>query len=445
MARGVRLLSEAHRSKACTITAAKQRLSIQFSGDVFAKTDKLRNTIAKLESEKRALLDEKRILETKAMHGWTCMSRRHVGSIVMLGILMTAAVVFVPAFFIDPFVSRNLPLSALDDQMKLVSYLREVQVCQNVFLAVHGYDHKCPIDGSVAYELTCPSGQLSFEEIERRIEAGIKIFEKCGLEIDSYAFPGQAYDQRVLSVLSNYAPTASVYNKTKPIGLGLEAGSSLTDPIVYDGFREYTWMWRNGVSEKHFQDALTQLRKDKPSLLLVHVQDITNQTLNLLEEYALLQGNTGIIRLDDVTFNSHVQATKQTVDLAIRYKVNIFLAVIPASPCAGDSSSYFSNTMFNAVCVISTSLLVLPTVIMIPWALVFKAKKRKPYVKWNPHYPTVSVILPAYNEANTIAESVERALNQRYKGSIEVIVPFWAKIALRIPSSSMSLKRWSAA
>jgi cellulose synthase/poly-beta-1,6-N-acetylglucosamine synthase-like glycosyltransferase len=167
---------------------------------------------------------------------------------------------------------------------------------------------------------------------------------------------------------------------------------------------------------------LTQLRKDKPSLLLVHVQDITNQTLNLLEEYALLQGNTGIIRLDDVTFNSHVQATKQTVDLAIRYKVNIFLAVIPASPCAGDSSSYFSNTMFNAVCVISTSLLVLPTVIMIPWALVFKAKKRKPYVKWNPHYPTVSVILPAYNEANTIAESVERALNQRYKGSIEVIV-----------------------
>jgi cellulose synthase/poly-beta-1,6-N-acetylglucosamine synthase-like glycosyltransferase/predicted deacetylase len=350
------------------------------------------------------------------------MSRKQVYSIVMLGIIMTAIVILVPPFFVVPFISGNLPLSTLDKQTKLVSYLQEVQVSPNIFLAVHGYDHKCPIDGSTAYEFTCPTGQVPFEEIERRIKVGIGIFKNCGLEIDSYAFPGQDYNQRVLYVLSNYSPTASVYNKTKLAGLRLTANSSLTDPIVYYGFREYTWMWRDGVSEKRFQDTLNQLYEDKPSLLLVHVQDITNQTLDMVKEYALLKGNTGIIRLDDITFDRDVPATKQIVDLAIAYNVSLLLAVIPASPYAGGSNSYFPSTIFNALWVISTSLFVFPTVVMIPWAIIFRTKKRKPYAKWNPHYPVVSIILPAYNEEKTIARSIERGLNQRYKGSMEVIV-----------------------
>jgi cellulose synthase/poly-beta-1,6-N-acetylglucosamine synthase-like glycosyltransferase len=117
-----------------------------------------------------------------------------------------------------------------------------------------------------------------------------------------------------------------------------------------------------------------------------------------------------------------VPATKQIVDLAIAYNVSLLLAVIPASPYAGGSNSYFPSTIFNALWVISTSLFVFPTVVMIPWAIIFRTKKRKPYAKWNPHYPVVSIILPAYNEEKTIARSIERGLNQRYKGSMEVIV-----------------------
>ena len=408
--------------KAWTVDTSKDKLDFGFEHEAFKQTRKLRQTIINLENEKRILLDEMKTLETKATRGWTGMSRRQVFSIVMLGIIVTALVIFGPPFLVVPFVSGNLPLSTLDKQTKLVSYLREVQSYPNVFLAVHGYDHKCPIDGSNAYELTCPTGQLSLEEIERRIEAGTGIFKKCDLEIDSYAFPGQEYDQRVLSVLGNYAPTASVYNKTKLVGPGLTANSSLTDPIVYYGFRQYTWMWRESVSEKQFQDALNQLHEDMPNLLLVHVQDITNQTLELLKKYALLQGNTGIIRLDDITFDSHVEGTGQVVDLAAEYNVSLFLAVIPASPYGGGSNSYFSGTMFNALWAISTSLFVFPTVVMIPWALIFKTKKRKPYAKWNPHCPLVSIILPAYNEEKTLAKSIERGLSQRNKGGIEVIV-----------------------
>lgn len=250
MAKSGRLLAQPHQSHiAYTMNLAEGNTRICPAIEFSRQTRKLCKTIVKLESEKKTLLDEKKTLETKAMRGWTGMSRRQVYSIVMLGIIMTAIVVFVPPFFIAPFASGNLPLTTLDKQTKLVSCLREVQSYPNIFLAVHGYDHKCPIDGSTGYEFTCPTGQLSLEEISRRIEAGIRIFKKCDVDIDTYAFPGQDYDQRILSVLRNYTPTASVYNKRKLAGLGLTANSSLTDIIIYYGYREYTWMWRDGVSE----------------------------------------------------------------------------------------------------------------------------------------------------------------------------------------------------
>jgi|SRR5271157_1753645 len=408
--------------KAWTANETNDHEPVCFRPDASEQTRNLHQTIIKLENEKRTLLGEMKNLEAKAMRGWTGMSRSQVYSIILLGIIVTATVILVPPFFIVPFASENLPLTTLDRQTKLVSYLQEIQSYSNIFLAVHGYDHKCPIDGSTGYEFTCPTGELSNEEINERIEAGIEIFKKCGLEIDTYAFPGQDYDQRVLSVLSNYYPTPSVYNKTKLVGLGLTGNSSLTDLIVYYGFKEYTWMWRNGVSQGQFQNALNQLHQDNPSLLLVHVQDITNQTLDLLKEYALLQGSSGIIRLDDVTFDSQVEATKKVVDLALAYNVSLVLAVIPASPYAGSSNSFFSGTMISALWVISTSLFVFPIVVMIPWSIIFKMKKRKPYAKWNTQYPMVSIILPAYNEEKTVAKSIERSLSQRYRGAIEVIV-----------------------
>lgn len=383
--------------------------------------DRSIDKIAKLESEKRTLIEELKRLELRAKRGWTSMNRKQIFSVAMLGVIVTALVIVIPPFFIDPFVSKNLPLSTLNHEAKLVSYLREVQNYENVYLGVHGYDHKCPLDGSYQYELACPNRQVPLDEVRRRIEAGIAIFKKCGLEIDSYAFPGEYFDARALSVLADYTPTASVYSKTRLGELDMPANSSLTDPVVYFGFREYTWMWRNGVSDEQFQTAQNKLDGDKPTLLLVHVQDITNQTLGLIE-HAILQVHPKIIRLDDVTFDSEVQATKQVVDLATKYDAALILAVIPASPSKGGSSSYLSNDMAKALWVMSTSLFVFPIVFMVPWALIFKSKKQKPYAWWNPHYPGVSVILPAYNEEKTIAESIERALSQRYSGSIEVIV-----------------------
>jgi cellulose synthase/poly-beta-1,6-N-acetylglucosamine synthase-like glycosyltransferase len=119
-------------------------------------------------------------------------------------------------------------------------------------------------------------------------------------------------------------------------------------------------------------------------------------------------------------FDSDLQATKQLVDLVRKYNADLILSVIPASKKT--MGSYALNLMFKIVWMLSTSLLVFPIAVMIPWALIFSSKKRKPYAKWNPHYPTVSLILPAYNEEKTIGKSIERGLCQRYTGSLEIIV-----------------------
>jgi cellulose synthase/poly-beta-1,6-N-acetylglucosamine synthase-like glycosyltransferase len=193
----------------------------------------------------------------------------------------------------------------------------------------------------------------------------------------------------------------------------------LTDPVVAYGSRDYTWGWRNGVSEEGFQAALTKLLKDRPPLILVHTQDVTNQTLALLKN-AILLNSTRIVRCDDIAFDSDLETTKQVVDLVTKYDLDLILAVIPA---ANKPSRYQALELgFKIMWVLSTGLFVFPTVVMIPWALIFMSKKRKPYAKWNPHYPSVSLVLPAYNEEKTIGKSIEMSLGQRYTGSLEVIV-----------------------
>ena len=158
--------------KAHTINPARKRKPACFEGEFLGQTKKLRKTIALLEGEKQTLLDEMKTLETKALLGWTHMSRVQICSMLTLGTIVTALVILVPLFFIQPLVSTNLPVSTLFDETGLVSYLREVQAYQNVYLAVHGYDHRCPICGSNGHELACPHGQIPLNEIQRRIEAG---------------------------------------------------------------------------------------------------------------------------------------------------------------------------------------------------------------------------------------------------------------------------------
>lgn len=365
----------------------------------------------KLEREKQLLLTEAKSLKAKALQGWTRMSRKQVSSLLLLGIVLTALTISFPLLVLNPLVTRIAPLSTLSDEPQFISYLREVQESSYVYLGVHGFTHKCPICGANDHELACPNDpdpNASYMEIDRRIRAGFEVFNACALRVDWYCFPGEAYDNRAISVLKTLG-------LTKVDGLWTNASSMQLDPQT--PFKEYTWMWRETVSKGLFETTLITLQQNSPVEVIVHVQDLTRQTYDLLE-FAILYANTTVIRCDDVTPND-LGKIEEIVNFATEHHIKLLLAVTPAFEKSGPS---FVDPIFEATWIAFTGLFVFPLVVMIPWAAIFKLKKQKPFPFWNPHYPTVSLILPAYNEEETIAKSIRQGLKQDYKGKIEIIV-----------------------
>lgn len=167
----------------------------------------LRGQIEKLERERVSLREEIESLKAEVARvssSFVQMSRKQICFIIVLGTVLTSVIVSFPPFFIDPLVSGALPLSTLDKEIELVSYLREMQDCENVYVGVHGYDHKCPLCGANDHELTClrkhdlNCSNIPSEEIQRRIEAGLAIFNRSGLKADWYAFLGMVYEERAL-------------------------------------------------------------------------------------------------------------------------------------------------------------------------------------------------------------------------------------------------------
>ena len=151
---------------------------------------------------------------------------------------------------------------------------------------------------------------------------------------------------------------------------------SMSDLFLSDWrMKEFTWMWRDPVSENQFQTSIEELVMEKPIQILMHVQDFTNQTRRLLEQ-AIQSGNTTIIRCDDITSNSDLEKTKQLVEFAIDNEVKLLLAVIPAFKRL--TQNLFFSFVFKATWVLFLGSFVFPLTVMMPWALTFKMKKKRP-------------------------------------------------------------------
>ncbi|MCW4019567.1 MAG: glycosyltransferase [Candidatus Bathyarchaeota archaeon] len=344
------------------------------------------------------------------------MTRKQILVFVILGICLTCSIGFFPVFA-DDFVKNNLRESTLRTQNRLVAVLKQAQQSGKVYLGVHGYNHICPLDGSTAYELSSPNGNLSYAEIEKRITAGLKIFDECDLQVDWYAFPGGEFDEQCLDVLSKNNFLMVPYPMKSGLSI-LPVSPQLKNYTFIYPLEEYTWMWREGVSNEKYQAALSEVTADKSNQILMHILDFNSQTEAFLE-YAIANCEVSAIRCDDITTDDDLKNTVDLIAFARAHHVDLFLAVIPAS-------KYFSslgplmNSFVSISWVLSLITFFLPVTVTLLWAVFFKFKRK--IRKDDSYYPKVSLILPAYNEEKIIANSIKHALNQNYNGPIEIII-----------------------
>jgi cellulose synthase/poly-beta-1,6-N-acetylglucosamine synthase-like glycosyltransferase len=343
------------------------------------------------------------------------MARKQILAFLVLGVCLTLLVSFFPVLA-DRYATNSVSLSTLYDEKELVQFLSKQQAQSHVFLGVHGYVHVCPLCGSTTHELCCPNGEISYAEIDRRITEGLEIFKKCGLRADFYAFPGEEYDSRCIDILKAkgfYIVPYIMGGETRE----MPADYSMLNFTFNNYLTEYTWNWRFGVSADTINKTLQEIDKDKPVTLLMHIQDYNNQTRSILE-YAVQHGTT-IIRCDDITSNWDLSNVKALTEFTTIHHVSLLLAIIPAFKAIPSSplSAYISVTWY-----LFLGSFVFPVAVTVPWALYFKVKRKIKPLSGNPHFPSVSLILPAYNEEKTIGRSIEHGLNQDYQGNIEIIV-----------------------
>ncbi len=337
---------------------------------------------------------------------------------LLLGIILTIFVGLFP-LVADTFIKKSITnYTTLDKQKELVSVSSQAQQTGHIYLGIHGYDHICPLDGSTAYELYCPSkGSLPYSEAERRIIAGLEIFNRSGLHPDWYAFPGGTYDSQCLSILVAENFSIIPYPITAKPAL-LPVSVSLQNYSFPSPLDEYTWMWRKGISNSEYQQAVRSIKTNGYVEILLHISDFTNQTKTFLN-YALANCNTTIIRCDDIATDFDAPKTKELIAFAKEKHVELFLAVIPASKEIPTLGAPFSS-LISATWGMTLATFFLPIFVTVPWAMFFKHKRK---IKSDDNFqPKVSLILPAYNEQKIIGSSIEHALAQDYKGQIEIIV-----------------------
>lgn len=279
--------------------------------------------------------------------------------------------------------------------------------------------------------------------------------------------PGQPLKTRLTITAINFATAISFANYTDP-KLEKIKNIILGENVTLG---EYTWGWRNitdTTNDPRYAQAIELVEKDKPTILLLHAMDYNEVTEQFLD-HVLSQESVKLVRMDDITI--HENETRALVNLVRKHDRLVILAVIPTTFAPPHSPlrilidiSWYAflgtfvlptttfmvwglmgrmdrkkNTMTTLLTLATCTSIYLftrlgPSAIcvifsvasgcLIGWKLGKKGAERNkndPPVKFNPHNPLVSIVLPAYNEEKTIVSAIENVLKQDYSPK-EIIV-----------------------
>ena len=289
------------------------------------------------------------------------------------------------------------------DSPDLVHALQQAQA-SGATLAIHGWLHE-------------NFNELTPSEAKNRVYKSRNVFISADLNPDLFIAPYE---------ITGTPESASVVNAI------VSTGTRMDNKIDSAAPNEYTWLWRDmkSTSDPRFANAEALIRKQQPSMIVLHVQDWNQYTkkflVNYLDDVPSLNHARITIRMDDINVNTPPDVINDINSLNSNISVkHIILAVIPAGVKTDDPSIYgFKvNSIMNLYFLFFILTALLPLSFTVSCKLLSEWNDKRRTYNASPVQPNlVTVIVPAYNESASIKRCVEALLNQDYTGATEIIV-----------------------
>jgi uncharacterized repeat protein (TIGR01451 family) len=223
---------------------------------------------------------------------------------------------------------------------------------------------------------------------------------------------------------------------------------------------EYTFGWRDMESfdDPRYAAARTQIITDQPEAIMAHFYDWNSFSKQLIIDYLAITRHSNVsIRVDDVEYNTPVWKVPDLAEFLDNDKVvRVSFGVIPEGTWLGGDPHIFGigvSDIFKVYWIFFLALAFFPLSFLLFWRILTRRGKNQTsdadsLVNGSAmgKKPSVSVVVPAYNEEGHIAACLEAIQKQDYKGDMEVIVvndgstDRTAEIASKYPINLLDLK-----
>lgn len=354
----------------------------------------------------------------------------------MLSLLLAILSTFIIGYHLPPLLDQfnddAFSSATILDQPDLLEALREVQ-SKGLLMGIHGWRHE-------NYSSITPS------QAREAVENARSVFLEADLAPVAFLDP-------YLSLSSSSAQVVEAINST---GVSTDHSSLRIDDSA---MREYGKNWRDAekINNTIFSRELERINSEKPTAILLHIQDWNPRLKELISSYLSSTNKKDIfIRIDDIEVNT---PSEKVLDLAclLNYPSagNIILGVIPAGTLKGEDLSLMGlevSSIFKVYWWYYMLFAFFPLIFFVSWRQI-SCRKTGPsrlahgMLTASVQEPSLSLVIPAHNEQDHIADCLDALLSQDYTGRMEVIVvndgstDETARIVSRYPVTLLDLKK----
>jgi len=328
---------------------------------------------------------------------------------LILAILLTITIGYSVPLLIDNFNDETFGHITLLDKPLLLQELKNSQD-KGTLMAIHGWRHENFSD-------------LTFDQARDNIYKAIEVFKKANLVPVAFLSPYMPFIEEVSppgreGIQSTGIPTAL------PI---LE-----TNGFIYY-YVESDIRYAESFDDPRYEVPRIQLEEQQPTYILLHAQDWNPYLKQLMFNYLQETNQFNItVRVDDPEVNTPPEVISEMTEMLKFDSVGqLAFAVIPSGTWTGGTPTFFNlsvNTIMGSYWLFFLGFSFFPSTFFLFWrSILSRTKNGKPKNESESNElfrkkPSVSIIVPGYNEEKNIGNCIESILKQNFKGELETII-----------------------